>query len=205
MKIFGHPMSTCTRKVLTTLAETGTPYEFVLVDFAKGEHKQEPFITRQPFGQVPALEDDGFELYESRAICRYINEKVGGNLVPTDLQSRARMEQWISIETSNFTPHAMKFIYQYIFQRAQEPGVIEAAGAALDKTLSVMDARLAGNEFLAGSSFSIADISVMPYVEYLMPTPARERIAAHAHVAAWWNRVSERPSWLRATGKSTAA
>ena len=56
MKIFGHPMSTCTRKVLMTLAETSTPYDFVLVDFAKGEHKQAPHTQRQPFGQVPALE-----------------------------------------------------------------------------------------------------------------------------------------------------
>jgi glutathione S-transferase len=203
MKIFGHPMSTCTRKVLTTLAETGAPYEFVLVDFAKGEHKQEPFITRQPFGQVPALEDDdGFQLYESRAMCRYINEKVGGRLVPGDIHGRARMEQWISIETSNFTGHAMKFIYHHTFQRAQEPAVLEAAAAGLDKALAVMDAHLASHEFFAGGTFSIADISFMPYVEYLAPSPIKARIDAHPHVAAWWTRVSGRPSWQKATGKA---
>src|ERR1041384_5652520 len=108
MKIFGHPMSTCTRKVLMTLAETNTPQEFVLVDFAKGEHKQEPHLSRQPFGQVPALEDNGFELYESRAMCRYINDKVGGALSPKDVGDSARMEQWISVETSNFKPQVMK-------------------------------------------------------------------------------------------------
>src|ERR1044071_8922798 len=103
MKIFGHPMSTCTRKVLMTLLETGTPYELVVIDFGKGEHKQEPHLSRQPFGQVPALEDAGLELYESRAMCRYINDKVQGPLVPRDVADRARMEQWISIETSNFS------------------------------------------------------------------------------------------------------
>jgi glutathione S-transferase len=205
MKVLGHPMSTCTRKVLTTLIETGTPYEFQLVDFAKGEHKQEPFISHQPFGQIPVLVDGDFELYESRAICRYINEKTGGRLVPGDLQGRARMEQWISIETSNFTPNAMKFVYHHILGRTQESAVLESAGAALDKALAVMDARLADNQFFAGSDFSIADISFMPYVEYLMPTPVRERVQAHANVAAWWTRVSERPSWQRATGKTAAA
>jgi len=78
MKIFGHPASTCTRKVLMTLNETKTPFELVLVDFAKGEHKQPAHLARQPFGQVPALEDDRFELYESRAMSRYIDGKAGG-------------------------------------------------------------------------------------------------------------------------------
>ena len=111
MKLYGHPYSTCTRKILLTLAETNTPYELNVVDFAKGEHKQQPHLSRQPFGQVPAIEDDGFALYESRAIARYINQKVRGKLVPTDLFEHARMEQWISIETSNFSGPAMKFIF----------------------------------------------------------------------------------------------
>ena len=75
IKIFGHPLSTCTRKVLMTLAETGTPYELVTVDFATRDHKKPPHLNRQPFGQVPAIDDDGFAFYESRAICRYINER----------------------------------------------------------------------------------------------------------------------------------
>src|SRR5690242_1347893 len=104
IKIHGHPMSTCTRKVLMTLAETSTPHEFSLVDFAKGEHKQEAHLRRQPFGRIPALEDDGFELFESRAICRYLNQKAAGTLVPSDAKAHAKMEQWISVETSELTP-----------------------------------------------------------------------------------------------------
>src|SRR5689334_22469692 len=121
MKLYGHPLSTCTRKVLTTLAETNTPYELVVVDFAKGEHKQEPHLSRQPFGQVPAIDDDGFEMYESRAICRYIDEKARGPLTPTDMPGRARMEQWISIETSDFSGPAMKYIFEHVFHRPQTP------------------------------------------------------------------------------------
>ena len=75
IKVYGHPMSTCSRKVLATLVETNTPYELEVVDFAKGEHKREPHLSRQPFGQVPAIDDAGVELYESRAIARYINDK----------------------------------------------------------------------------------------------------------------------------------
>lgn len=201
LKIFGHPMSTCTRKVLMTLAETNTPYELTTVDLGTGEHKKPAHLARQPFGQLPALDDDGFALYESRAICRYINEKVGGKLVPDDLQGRAIMEQWISVESANFTGHAMKLIYEHAFHRKQEPAVLEAAEKGLGHTLSVMDAHLAKSPFFVGEQLTLADIVFMPYIGYLMGTAAKEQITRHPNVSSWWNRVSERPTWRKATGQ----
>jgi glutathione S-transferase len=202
LKIYGNPMSTCTRKVLMTLAETGTPFEMNTIDFTTAEHKKEANLRRQPFGRIPALDDDGFEMFESRAMCRYLNEKANGKLVPTDTKARAKMEQWISIETSEFSPNAMKFIYQYVFQRPQEPGVIEAAGKALDTTCAVMEAQLAKTPFLAGAELSIADIGFMPYIEYAMGSPAKDIFAKYPHVMAWWNKISERPTWRRVSGKA---
>ncbi len=202
MKVYGHPVSTCTRKVLMTLEETGTPYEFVLVDFAKGEHKQQPHLGRQPFGQVPALDDDGFALYESRAMSRYVDEKAGGKLTPRDPRAHATMEQWISVETENFTPAAMKFIYNTVFKRPQEPAVLEAAQAKANVALEAMDAQLAKHPYLAGDAFSIADITYMPYFEYAMATDLKDTILKHRHVAAWWNRVSERPTWRKVAGRA---
>jgi glutathione S-transferase len=202
MKVYGHPMSTCTRKVLTTLIETQTPYELVLLDFATGDHKQPAHLARQPFGQMPAIDDDGFALYESRAIIRYINEKTKGNLAPADLQGRARMEQWISIETSNFTPHAMKLIYHHVFQWKQDEATLATAREKMDVALGIMDAHLAANPYFAGATFSLADISFMPYFEFVTMTPAKGQLLAGSHVAAWWNRVSERPSWRKIAGRA---
>ncbi|MEI9939160.1 MAG: glutathione S-transferase N-terminal domain-containing protein [Pseudomonadota bacterium] len=201
MKIFGHPASTCTRKVLMTLNETNTPFELVLVDFAKGEHKQPAHLARQPFGQVPALDDDGFKMYESRAMARYIDGKAGAPLTPKDAHARAVMEQWISIETSNYAGHAMKFIYQYVFQREQTPEVLKTAGAALDLAYATMDRQLATQPYLAGAAFSIADLCFMPYLEYLAPSPAAAKLTEHPHVAAWWSRVSSREAWGKTVGR----
>jgi glutathione S-transferase len=203
MKIFGHPMSTCTRKVLTTLAETNTPYELVVVDFAKGEHKQEPHLSRQPFGQVPALQDGDFALYESRAMCRYVNDKVNGALLPSDPRDRASVEQWISVETSNFSGPVMKFVFHHIFKREQPAAILEIAGEQADKALTVMDKQLATTPFIAGSAFTLADISFMPYIEYGLNTPAKEVFAKHPHVMAWWNKISERPSWRKVAGRAS--
>lgn len=201
MKIFGHPMSTCARKVLMTLAETNTAYEFELVDLMKGEHKQPAHLARQPFGQVPSLQDGDFELYESRAMCRYINEKANGSLIPRDLRDRARMEQWISIETSNFTGHVMKFVFHHIFKREQTAQTLESAQAGLETALVIMDKQLAVHPFIAGGTFTLADISFMPYIEYALNTPAKDQFAKHAHVMAWWNKISERPTWRKVAGR----
>ncbi len=71
MKLFGHPLSSCTRKVLVTLSEKGATADFTLVDLFVAEHKAQQHLSRQPFGVIPVLDDDGFVLYESRAIIRY--------------------------------------------------------------------------------------------------------------------------------------
>jgi len=203
--LYGNPMSTCTRKVLMTLAETKTPYEMTLVDFAKGEHQQQPHLSRQPFGQIPAVDDEGFAFYESRAICRYINEKSGGNLVPGDIKGRALMEQWISVETSNFTPIAMKIIYQLLFNKMAgkeaDMKVVGEAKEAIQKPLVILDKALEKDEFLAGS-FSLAEVSFAPYVEYLYASGEGGLVEAHPHVGAWWKRISNRPTWKKVTGKS---
>jgi glutathione S-transferase len=202
LTLFGHPGSTCTRKVLTALAETGTPYEFSLVDLAKGEHKQQPHLARQPFGQIPAIDHDGFMLYESRAICRYLSSKAGHPLTPNNDQERARMDQWLSVEQSNYSPSAMKFVYHHVFKRPQEVAVLEAAAKMLATTYEALSEPLAENTFITGEQFTIADIGFMPYIEYLETTPAKEVMAKYPKVVAWWKRVSARPSWQKAIGKS---
>jgi glutathione S-transferase len=200
LKLFGNPVSTCTRKVLATLNETKTPFDFTVIDFAKGEHKQPPHLARQPFGQVPALDDDGFKMYEARAMARYIDAKAGGTLTPKDLQVRARMEQWISVETENFSSHAMKFIYHSVFKREQPPEVLTKAGAALDVAFGVMERQLGETPYLAGQTLSIAEYCYAPYLEYLPATPAAAKLDAYPHVKKWWAAVRERPAWRKIIG-----
>ncbi|KAG2050278.1 thioredoxin-like protein [Suillus hirtellus] len=76
VKLYGAPtVSTCTRLVALILKEKNIPYELIQVNMAKSEHKAASFIAIQPFGEVPYIDDDGFILYESRAIARYLIKK----------------------------------------------------------------------------------------------------------------------------------
>jgi glutathione S-transferase len=110
------------------------------------------------------------------------------------------MEQWISIETSNFASHAMKFIYHAVFKREQTPEVLKTAGAALDLAYGVMERELAQQPYLAGETFSIAEICFAPYIEYLAVSPAADKLPAHPNVAAWWAKVRDRPAWRKTAG-----
>lgn len=210
MKLYGHPMSTCTRKVLTVLAEKNHKFDFEVLDFAKADHKQPAHLARQPFGQVPAIDDDGFILYESRAIARYLDETLPGTkLTPSSAKERALMEQWISVEASNFTPPAMKVIFQSLFNpmfgKAIDEAVVAEGREATNKVVEILDRHLAGKDFFVGSQFTLADICYMPYVDYLFVAKHGDLITNHKNMAAWWNRVSELKSWRIATGKEKAA
>jgi glutathione S-transferase len=206
MKLYAHPASTCSRKVLTTLAEKNHKAEFILVDLMKGEQKSPEHLARQPFGVVPVLDDDGFRLYESRAIIRYLDQKLAGNsLTPSDLKERAMMEQWTSVEYSYFTPAAMAIIKEALFVTmaggTPDKGKIEAGRTRLSPVLDILEKHLAGKDYLVGSQFTLADIGYLPYVEYLFASGSGDLITSRPNLAGWWGRCSERKSWRIATGK----
>ncbi|QSQ19761.1 glutathione S-transferase N-terminal domain-containing protein [Pyxidicoccus parkwayensis] len=207
MKLYGHPMSTCTRKVLTTLAEKGQEAQFVLVDLAKGEQKQPAHLARQPFGVIPAFEDDGTMFYESRAIMRYLDRKLPGTaLTPTNPRAYGLMEQYISVEQSYFSPSAMKVIMERFFKPHMGGGAPDEAKVAeglkgVERVFGIIDPVLGKQQYLAGDSFSLAEVSWMPYMDYFAMAGGADLINQHKNVAAWWSRVSSRPSWKKVTGK----
>ena len=205
MRIYGDPLSTNTRKVLTTLAELELQYDLVHVDFARGQHKQLAHLQRQPFGQLPALDDEGFVLYETQAMCRYLDARAGSPLMPRDLRARARVDQWMSIEAANFSCHLMKFVYHYLLKIEQDAGALRRAGEGLEEALGVLAQQLSAEPFVAGNAFTLADICFMPYFEYGLLTPAEALMAKHPSVLSWWNKVRERPSWRTVTGRASAA
>ena len=204
MKLYGHPLSSCTRKVLMALGEKGKSADFVLVDLFAGEHRDEAHRARHPFGVVPVLDDDGFVLFESRAILRYLDARLDGpSLTPKSTRERARMDQWLSVDQSYVAPHTRALAIERIVKKhAGQPAdeaAIAAAETALGGALAILDRALASRGFLAGDSLSLADVSLAPYVASLPMIGAERLLAGVANLGAWWERVQARPSWRRAS------
>lgn len=209
VKVFGAAMSTCTRRVLMTLEEAGVEYELINVELSKGEHKQPEFLKRQPFGVIPAMEDGDLQLFESRAISRYIasNYTDKASLLGKTPKERAIIENWIEVEANYFngpcsTIVSEKFFKPAFYHGTTDEAVVATKVEALNKVLDVYEARLSKQDYLGGDAFSLADISHMPYLHYMIsPAGVTEPLDKHPAVKAWWERVSSRPTWKKITAQ----
>ena len=209
-QIKGLAMSTCTRTVVAAFEEIGgLSYEIVPVDFQAAEHKSADYLaTFQPFGQIPVLLEGDFKMFESRAIIRYVAAKHGADtLYPTDLKKRAIVEQWLSVNQSNNGP-ATDIVVEFIFKKMRggspDESRVPELTEKLNNYLAILDKQLASTgAFIAGSDFTLADVSFLPYFEYLLTIPQfSNAFDKHEHVKKWWEAASNRPSWKKATGKN---
>lgn len=197
MKLYGNLNVPTTRMILVTLAEKRHDADFVPIDFSKRDQKWSDQPVKHPFGVTPMLEDDGYVIYEARAIMRYLDRRLeGARLTPEDARELGQMEQFISVEQSYFSPNAMTLVYARF--RPIEPAAIEKAKESLKAPLDVANETLGQRAHLAGDAFSLADIVWMPYIEYLFERGVPELVTSRPNLDAWWKRVSARPSWAQA-------
>ncbi|KAF5327410.1 hypothetical protein D9619_003957 [Psilocybe cf. subviscida] len=212
LKLYGYHQSTCTRRAAVVLQEKQVPYEFILVDMAKGEHKDPEYLKNQPFGQVPYLDDDGFIIFESRAIAEYVALKYpnqGTPLVPTDFKKLALSKQAQSVEVSSFNPYAERAVLEMVIKPTLggvgDKALSDELLATLDKKLDVYDEILGKQKYLAGDEITLADLFHLPYAS-MLPLAGSNLMDRKPNVARWYKDISSRPSWLAVRDgiKSTA-
>ncbi|KAH7924489.1 glutathione S-transferase [Leucogyrophana mollusca] len=204
LKLHSHAIAPRVRLVAAVCKELDVPYELVNVEVYKGEQKTPAYRAFQPFGQVPYLDDDGFILYESRAICRYIAKKhasEGHRLIPdgTDLKEEALFEQAASIEMSNFEPFAAGIAEEKIIKKHQglptNEERLELLVSTLRKNMDVYDVILGKQAYLAGDSISLADLFHLPYGAVVEKVGYSDVFETRPNVARWWKDITSRPSW----------
>ncbi|KAJ7655338.1 glutathione S-transferase [Mycena rosella] len=190
--------------VALVLAEKQIPFEHVFVDMANGAHKSPEFLAKHPFGQIPVIDDDGFILYESRAICRYLAEKYadqGTPLLPTRLEDKALFEQAASVEFANFHPQVLKVMNESFSKKRQGLPVDEAALAQIVSELSakldVYEVILGKQKFLAGNELTLADLFHLSSAPFLAGGGVDIMTSKGPNVTRWWNELIQRPAWIK--------
>jgi len=199
-------MSTSVRRVAVVLEEKCVPYELVFVDLDKREHKSAAFLEKNPFGQVPYIDDDGFILFESRAIARYIAAKYAGQgtqLLPPagDLQKLAKFEQAASMELTQFEPSSSGVLLENVFKKYlglgdPDPKVVQNFIATLNAKLDVYERILSKSKYLAGDEVTLADLFHLPG-GHMLQVQAIDVLESESrpNVVRWWKDITSRPSW----------
>ena len=191
-------------KVWLTLEHKGIPYTPKRLSFDADETRKPEFLAINPRGRVPTIVDDGFALYESNAICEYLEEQYPQKpLLPKDAKGRALVRRLMGEADDSLSKLESDLMDKVLYRPAAErdPTQIEDAKAKLREELAYWRGYLEG-DFFAGP-LSLADFAIYPYmrmsvrIEERAPGLGLKREELPANLAAWLKRIEALPYFER--------
>ena len=180
-------------KATIALAELGLPYRLRHVRIEQGEHRLPAFLALNPHGRIPVLVDldTGIAVFESAAILLYLAEKTG-RLLPAQPQQRWAAITWLAFQAASMGPMLGQRVHFEIAQGGANAAATAHFRQLSEAALATMDGRLAGNAYLAGDEYSIADIASFGWLHIAQLVGFD--FSAWPHLGAWYARVAARPA-----------
>ncbi len=192
MKLYHHPLSGHSHRAVLFVSLLGIPAELVEVDLKTGAHKSADFLEKNPFGQVPVLEDDGVVISDSNAILVYLAKKAGRtDLLPEDAKGAAAVQRWLSVAAGEiaYGPAAARLITVFGAKYNPDEVITRAHGI-----LAKLDKQLAERDFLTGNKPTIADVAVYSYVA--RAPEGNVDLSSYPAVNAFLRRIEELPGFV---------
>ncbi|KAL1667400.1 glutathione S-transferase [Schizophyllum commune] len=200
--LYGSDLSSTTLSVALVLWECNVSFKYISIDMTKYEHKTLEYKEKQPFG----CDDDGFIMFESRAICRYLCRKYadrgGRALFPfDDLRAFALVEQGCSIETTTFDRACLAIFTERVYKQWQGiPGdeeLYKQAEAQFAQKLDVYEKILGKQKFMGGDTFTLSDLFHIAYASRLKRMSGCDFLESGRwpNVTRWYNEITSRPSF----------
>ena len=201
--VHGIPGSPYVRLPLLACEEKGAPWRLEAMAF--GSTKTPEHLARQPFGRIPSIEHEGFALYETQAILRYIDRAFDGPaLQPTDPKALARMDQVMNIVDWYVMPSitskiGFNRVVKPIFGMPVDEAAVAEAVEPAKVCVAALEDILADKPYFAGDEVSLADLTAVAHLDFLAATPEGADIMAGSPLLAWLDRMAERPSVAKTT------
>ncbi|CAG9864020.1 unnamed protein product [Phyllotreta striolata] len=193
------PGSAPCRNVLLTAKALGVELNLKLTDLMKGEHLSPEYIKLNPQHTVPTIDDNGFVLWESRAIMTYLANQYANNdtLYPKDPKKRAVVDQRLYFDMGTLYKSFGDYFYPMAFANAPaDPEKLKAVQAAL----AFLDGFIGNNEYVAGDSLTLADLAIVSSVSTI--ELAKIDLSAHGNVVRWFSKVkATAPGYVEANEK----
>jgi glutathione S-transferase len=202
LKMWGRNTSSNVQKAMWAVGELKLPCERIDVGGAFGKTKEPFYLAMNPNSLVPTLEeDDGFTLWESNSVVRYLAGRYGGGtLEPADPKVRAKAHQWMDWQLSVLGP-AITPVFWGLIRTAPEKrdqAAIDAGKTKTTEAVKIMDAQLGKTQFMAGDAFSYGDIPVGVMVRrYVELVPERPKMA---NLERWFAEIAKRPAFQEHSG-----
>jgi glutathione S-transferase len=198
LSIWGNADSVNVQKVLWCCEEIGLAYQRIDAGRAFGVVDTPRFRALNPNGLVPTIDDDGFVVWESNAIVRYLAAKhAPGTLWPTDVRARADADRWMDWTNSTLWPTMVPlfrgFMRTPVHQR--DSGAIEVARQESLEVLQILDAQLATSDFVGGKTFTMGDVAVGCAVWRWMALPIER--PSLVHVQRWFDTLATRAAYCK--------
>ncbi|MBO0754085.1 MAG: glutathione S-transferase family protein [Bradyrhizobiaceae bacterium] len=197
LRIWGRNTSSNVQKAMFAIAELGLACERIDVGGAFGKNKEPSYLAMNPNGLVPTLEeDDGFLLWESNSIVRYLAAKHGaGTLQPKDPHRQALANQWMDWQLTVYGPAITPVFWGLVRTppAQRDHRSIEAGKAKTTAAVQILNDHLADNAYAAGDAFSMGDIPLA-----VMSYRYRELVAerpALPHFERWYAAIASRPAF----------
>jgi len=196
IKLYTFPPSTNSRKVRIALLEKGLEFERVNVDLTKREQKNPEYLKIHPFGQIPALDDEGFIIYDSTVINEYLEDEYPyPPLMPKDSEGRVRARLLEDLRDSHFNPYFVHIIHEMRKPEGERDAQrIDSARAEITKCFDRIEKELQGKEYLAGP-FTLADVAFMSNIDLLDRFNIPVDTSKYPNTIAWIARIKARPSF----------
>jgi glutathione S-transferase len=194
IRLFGTPISGHVHRVQLFLSMFGLPFEFVAVDLRQKAHRTPEFLARNPFGQVPVIEDGALTLADSNAILVYLNERYASDpaqWMPRDPLGAARVQRWFSVAAGPLAYGPAAARVMVLFDLPADPAETVSRSHLL---LAVMEMHLEREPFLAGTSPTLADLANYAYVA--RAPEGRVSLDAYPHLRAWLARIEALPGFV---------
>lgn len=194
VKIYGIPRSRAFR-TLWMAKELGLDYDNVQTNFADGGTRTSGFLSINPNGHVPAIDDGGFVLWESMAINLYLAKKYGaGTLYPLRLEDEARAWQWSLWGMTEIERPVLTAMFNRTLlpEDKQDPALADDSERQLQAPLKVLDASVSSSPYLLGDAFTVADLNVASILSWARP--ARIDLGNVPKMADWLKRCADRPA-----------
>mgnify|MGYP003954259501 CR=1 FL=1 len=198
-------------KITMLLEEAGVPYEIHPVDITAGDQFQPEFLAISPNNRIPAIvdtaPDDGGEpisVFESGAILQYLATKTG-QFLPADLRTRNVVLEWLYWQVAGLGPMAGQNHHFGTYAPEPIPYAIDRYVRETARLYGVLDRRLAGRDFIAGSEYTIADMACYPWI--VPHERQRQNLDDFPNLKRWFDAIAARPATQRAyaAGKNLAA